>query len=108
MDVELQKYEQLANPGSIGPVKSKAPSISKNLADLSQRLHAAREQLLNQPDASPQAIQQLFQNIHLNVEFSKTQLDERLKETHASSTKIAKLIDKVCVNHDQSEVMNYV
>jgi hypothetical protein len=98
MDVELQKYEQLANPEPFGPVKSKAPSISNSLANLSQRLHAAREQLLNQPDASPQAIQHLFQNLFSNAESSKAQIDDRLKETHASSTKIAKLIDKVC-NH---------
>jgi hypothetical protein len=97
MDSELQKYGQLANPNPKKAAKSKAPSISNTLSELTQKLQQARESLVNQPDATPQAIQQLFQDIFGDVEASKSQIDERLKETHASGMKIGKLIDKVPV-----------
>lgn len=95
MDSELQKYGQLANPAPAKAVKSKAPSISSTLSELTHKLQQARESLVNQPDATPHAIQQAFQDILANVEASKGQIDERLKETHASGVKIGKFIDKV-------------
>ncbi|KAG9056170.1 hypothetical protein FS842_011460 [Serendipita sp. 407] len=94
MNVELQRYELLANPNPSKPVKSKAPAISETLSGLSQRLKKAREQLANQPEASPAVVQQVFQATLADIETSKAQIDERLKETHASGTKIGKLIDK--------------
>jgi hypothetical protein len=97
MDSELQKYEQLANPSPKKATKSKAPSISNTLSELTQKLQQARESLVNEPDATPQAIQQLFQDIFGGIETSKSQIDERLKETHASGMKMSKLIDKVPV-----------
>ncbi|KAG8774104.1 hypothetical protein FRC16_005199 [Serendipita sp. 398] len=95
MNVELQRYELLANPNPSKPIKSKAPAISETLSGLSQRLKKAREQLANQPEASPAVVQQVFQATLADIETSKAQIDERLKETHASGTKIGKLIDKV-------------
>jgi hypothetical protein len=96
MDSELQKYEQLANPASPKGLKSKAPPISVTLAELRQQLELARDQFLIQPDAATP--QQTFQKITANIEAAKAKIDERLKETHASGTKIAKLVDKVCTS----------
>lgn len=100
MDSELQKYEQLASPASPKGLKSKAPPISATLAELRQQLELARDQFLIQPDAvTPQ---QTFQKITANIEAAKAKIDERLKETHASGTKIAKLVDKVRTSLSQS------
>lgn len=93
MEAELQKYEQLANPTGSKELKSKAPSILSTLAELRQQLELAREQFLLQPDAS--VSQPAFMKITGNIDSAKAKIDERLKETHASGTKIAKLVDKV-------------
>lgn len=95
MDSELQRYELLADPSSHEAIGSKTASLSTTLSGLALELRQAREQLMNQPGASPQALQQMFQDILSNVEASKGQVDERLKETHASGMKIGKLVDKV-------------
>lgn len=92
MESELQKYEQLANPDGSTELKSKAPSISSTLAELKQQLEQSRQQFLLQPDAP--VSQQTFQKITGKIEAAKAKIDERLKETHASGTKIAKLVDK--------------
>jgi len=92
MEEELQKYEQLANPEGPKPIKSKAPSISENLAELRRQLVSARDQFLIQPDATTQ--QETVQKITADIGAAKAKIDERLKETHASGTKIAKLVDK--------------
>jgi len=97
MDSELQKYEQLANPAGSNELKSKAPSISSTLAQLRQQLELAREQFLLQSDAATS--QQAILKVTGNIDTARAKIDERLKETHASGTKIAKLVDKVFVSH---------
>ncbi|KAG8806855.1 hypothetical protein FRC17_004767 [Serendipita sp. 399] len=95
MNVELQRYEQLANPNPAKSIKSKSPAISETLSGLSQRLKKARDQLASDPEASPAVVQLVFQAALADIESSKVQIDDRLKETHASGTKIGKLIDKL-------------
>lgn len=88
------RYEQLANPNPGKAVKTKTVPIAQTLSDLAQFLRDERDRLVNQPEVPPLAIQQTFQTALANIEASKAQIDERLKETHASGTKIGKLIDK--------------
>ena len=97
MESELLRYEQLANPNPGKTVKTKTVPIAQTLSDLAQFLRDERDRLVNQPEAPPLAIQQTFQTALVNIEASKAQIEERLKETHASGTKIGKLIDKVCL-----------
>jgi len=95
MDQELARYELLAHPSPPNPVKAKAPPIGSTLADLAAQLRQSREMLLNGGCTTPQSVQQMMKHVASAVERSKGLVDDRLKETHASSVKIAKLIDKV-------------
>ena len=95
MDKELNRYELLAHPCPPTPVKAKAPPIGSTLADLAAQLRQSREALLNGGCATPQSVQEMMRYVASVVEKSKGLVDDRLKETHGSSAKIAKLIDKV-------------
>jgi hypothetical protein len=95
MDKELDRYELLAHPNPPNPVKTKAPPIESTLADLAAHLRQSREVLLNGGGTTPQSVQEMMKHIASTVEKSKGLVDDRLKETHASSVKIGKLIDKV-------------
>ena len=95
MDKELDRYELLAHPNPPNPVKAKAPPIGSTLADLAAQLRQSREMLLNGSCATPQSVQEIMRHITPTVEKSKGLVDDRLKETHASSVKLAKFIDKV-------------
>lgn len=95
MDKELDRYELLAHPSPPNPVKAKAPPIGTTLADLAARLRQSREMLLNGGCTTPQNVHEMMKGVASAVEKSKGLVDDRLKETHASSARIAKLIDKV-------------
>jgi len=95
MDKELDRYELLAHPNPPNPVKAKAPPIGSMLADLAAQLRQSREMLLNGSCPTPQSVQEMMKHVTFAVEKSKGLVDDRLKETHGSSVKIAKLIDKV-------------
>jgi hypothetical protein len=96
MDDELYKYEQLANPRPNKPIKSKAASVSNTLSELNHKLKRLREELANSSKgASSESLQEIFKTTLADFEASKAQIDDRLKETHASGIKIGKLIDKV-------------
>lgn len=96
MDKELDRYELLAHPNPPNPVKAKAPPIGSTLADLAAQLRQSREMLMNGSScATPQSVQEMMKYISSTVEKSKGLVDDRLKETHGSSVKIAKFIDKV-------------
>lgn len=95
MDKELDRYELLAHPSPPNPVKAKAPPIGSTLADLAAQLRQSREILLNGGCTTSQRVQELMKHAAAAMEKSKGLVDDRLKETHASSVKIAKLIDKV-------------
>lgn len=95
MDKELDRYELLAHPSPPNPVKAKAPPIGSTLADLAAQLRQSREMLLNGGCTTSQRVQELMKHAAAAMEKSKGLVDDRLKETHASSVKIAKLIDKV-------------
>jgi hypothetical protein len=95
MDKELDRYELLAHPNPPNPVKAKGPPIGSTLADLAAQLRQSREMLLNGSCATSQSVQEMMKHVTSAMEKSKGLVDDRLKETHASSVKIAKHIDKV-------------
>jgi hypothetical protein len=95
MDKELDRYELLAHPNPPNPVKAKAPPIGSTLTNLAAQLRQSREMLLNGGCTTPQSVQEMMKHVTFAVERSKGLVDDRLKETHASSAKVAKLIDKV-------------
>lgn len=96
MDAELLTYERLADPSPPKPFKSKAPAISATLADLVLQLKQARDALANGASGGlHQDVKAIIESVSSQIEKSKGLVDDRLKETHASATKIGKLIDKV-------------
>jgi hypothetical protein len=95
MDKELDRYELLAHPNPPSPVKAKVPPIGPTLADLAAQLRQSREMLMNGSYTTPQSMQEMMRHVTSTVEKSKGLVDDRLKETHTSSVKIAKFIDKV-------------
>ena len=95
MDKELDRYELLAHPNPPNPVKAKAPPIGSTLTDLAVQLRQLREMVRNGGCTTSQSVQEMMKHAASVAEKSKGLVDDRLKETHASSVKIAKLIDKV-------------
>jgi len=95
MDMELDRYELLAHPNPPNPVKAKAPPIGSTLTHLAAQLRQSREMLLNGGCTTSQSVQEMMSLAASAVEKSKGLVDDRLKETHASSVKLARLIDKV-------------